>query len=247
MKRSGKQFFIFTVIVCAGLVCRLGTAVAQTPSEFSTDEMLEYTLNSIRSKMDSALDQNKDLSAKNASIRQRILSFKKELRELDDGLIRLRQETIDLKNDIKLQSKELKIQEKHLNNILERKKHMLFERDSLKTQIETIQTQRGLLTQNVEDTRFDIQEVQGSLKGPADSTLLNYYSEEKLKFLEMIKDYAQRIAEKQDRLDRMELGIADQLREKEAALRDQESLKRMVEDLGFQFKEEQAKTALLRR
>ena len=235
-------------ITCLVLgACLSGMAFAQLSSSMSTDQVLQYSMDSLRTKMDSAVNENRKLSAKNSSIRSRVLFLKKEMRELDDEIIGLKEHAVDIKNAVKLEAKELKVDDKHFNSILERKRHLMFERDTLKKRIESLRIEREMLEQDIDGAVFDVQGLKGSLTGPVSSNLLDFYSDEKVGFLDMFKDSRARAAEKRNTMDMLELQIADALRQKEQALRQQESLERTLKEWELQSKEAAAETELLER
>lgn len=245
--KDGAGQFKFVGLILFFVMMTVYPGAAQGRQSLSTDEFLEYSLEALRSKMNEAVEENRQISARNVSIRNRVLFLREEMRKLDDDLIKLKEQAIDLRNAIRLDAAELKLEEKQVNNLLERKRHLDFERDLLKKRMETSSLERGLLEQGVNETAFDIRELAGSVNGSTTSQLLNYFAEEKLKFLDMLKGYQIRIAEAQNKFDAEELVAAGHLRAKEIALRERERLEGQVSEWGLRLKEEQARTDLLKR
>lgn len=239
-----RNFSIRVAVIC--FMFSLVQIVSQAES-LSTKELLKYTLDSVRSKMNSAVQENQGLSIKNTSIRKRILFLKKEMRGQGDKMIILKEQAVNVKNSIKLSAAEVKLDDKRLTNVLERNRYLTFERDTLKTQLETMRLERDMMEDEVEEMSFDIKELEGSLGLPAASNLLDYYEEEKLRFIGMVQDYRRKIGGQQDKVDALDLKIAGQLRTKERALRERESLRRMMSDWGLRMKEEEARSDLLNR
>lgn len=244
--KDGARQFKFVGLILFFVMMTVYPGAAQGRQSLSTDEFLEYSLEALRSKMNEAVEENRQISARNVSIRNRVLFLREEMRKLDDDLIKLKEQAIDLRNAIRLDAAELKLEEKQVNNLLERKRHLDFERDLLKKRMETSSLERGLLEQGVNETAFDIRELAGSVNGSATSQLLNYFGEEKLKFLDMLKGYQIRIAEAQNKFDAEELVAAGHLRAKEIALRERERLEGQVSEWGLRLKEEQARADLLK-
>lgn len=222
-------------------------SMAVSALSMTTDELLERSLDSLRAKMDGAVAENQKLSAKNSSIRKRILFLKKEMRELDDQFILLKEQGIDLKNDIKADAQELKIEEKRFNNMLERKRYLTFERDTLKKQLETLGIEREMMEEEAEEISFDIQSMEGSVGQPVTSNLLDYYEEEKLELLAMLQESQKNVDRLRDDIAVIDLDIAGQLRKKEQALREQDSLKRSLSNWELRLKEEDARASLLNK
>jgi chromosome segregation ATPase len=245
--KDGARQFKFAVLISLFVMMSVCPGTAQGRQSLSTDEFLEYSLEALRSKMNEAVEANRQISARNVSIRNRVLFLREEMRKFDDDLIKLKEQAIDLRNAIRLDAAELKLEEKQVNNLLERKRHLDFERDLLKKRMETSSLERGLLEQGVNETAFDIRELAGSVKGSTTSQLLNYFAEEKLKFLDMLKGYQIRIADAQSRFDAEELLAAGHLRAKETALREKERLESQISEWDLRLKEESARADLLKR
>ncbi|MEW5895474.1 MAG: hypothetical protein AB1650_06935 [Candidatus Omnitrophota bacterium] len=241
MKKFFYRIFMFVFILSSFTVTG---SIAQL---LSTDQLLEYSLESLREKMDGAVKQNKNLSSKNSSIRNRILLLKKEAREFDDAIMRLREQAVSIENQIKLEAKELKIEEKRLNNVLEQKRHLELERDTLTKQIETTVLERNLLEQDVNETSFDVRTLKEAPKNQISGNLLNYYSDEKMRFLELLKGSRTRLNEKRDKVDSLEIQFVDKLREKEFLTRQQETLKRTLGDFELRLNEEESRRDLLKK
>lgn len=237
--------FLTTGAIIAALFA--SDAFAQARPALSTDEFLEYSLDALRSKMDSAVEENRQISTRNASIRNRVLFLREETRAMDDELIQLKGKAVDLRNLIRRDAAELKLEEKQLNNLFERKQHLDFEQDLLKKRMETSRLERDMLEQDVNETTFEVRELKGAVTGPAESQLLNYFAEEKVRFLEMIQGYQFRISDYQNKIDMEDLTLAGQLREKETALRENDQLKQQISDWELRLKEEQARAGLLAR
>ena len=233
-------------LCCVFMLTIPGAGFAAAES-LSTEELLEYGLESLRTRMDGAVEKNRKLSSKNSSFRKRILLLKKEMRELDDAMIRLKEQTSTVKRDIRTGAQELKMEEKQMNNMLERRRHMEFERDTLKNQMESLALERNLLKESVEEAEFDISELQGDLNAPISSNLLDYYEEEKLKLLDILQDYRKRIDEKRNKLNRYDRKTAARLRDKELVLRRRESFERTFADWQLRLNEEEARGALLNK
>ncbi|HRZ40842.1 MAG TPA: hypothetical protein P5246_07520, partial [Candidatus Omnitrophota bacterium] len=93
--------FICGLFLAAGPRAFL-SAQAQTADSISTDTFLEYTLADLREKMDKAIEQNRQLSAKNDSLQKRMLFLNQEMRQFSDEKMALMEQSVKLRESIKL-------------------------------------------------------------------------------------------------------------------------------------------------
>ncbi|HSA30436.1 MAG TPA: hypothetical protein P5160_01415 [Candidatus Omnitrophota bacterium] len=236
--------FICGLFLAAGPRAFL-SAQAQTADSISTDTFLEYTLADLREKMDKAIEQNRQLSAKNDSLQKRMLFLNQEMRQFSDEKMALMEQSVKLRESIKLGVNEAEVLRKHANNARERKQHLQLEVGSLAKRIASLDAERKLLVEKTEDVKTGLLQAQEGVRAKGDGSLLEYYFQEKYKFLDLVTQARARIQEKEDQLDTMDLGMAKELSRKERELLLQQSRQEEIASLRLKLRESRDKYDLL--
>ncbi len=212
----------------------------------NTEQLLEYTLEDLHASMDQALARNNKLSAKNESIRKRILFMRENLREMGDARLQLREDAVELRSMIKLRARELETREKQLNSIQERKRALARERETFAKRTETLDIEQELLQQKVDNYAMEIKELQMEVKSRSRNSLLDYYSEEKARLREMVKAARARIRDKQSGVDLLDVELSRKMRSHEKALHQNEILRDRLTALQLSIEDLRAQRELLR-
>jgi len=244
-----RKIFCLTLAVIFLMAGRdqIPSASAQQAGGMSTDEFLEYTLAGLRKKMDKAIEQNQQLSAKNDSLEKRMLFLQKEMREFSDQKMILMEQAVKLRESIKLGADENETVRKQANNSRERKQHLQLEIASLEKQVQSMDAERKYLVEKVDEVKGDLMRVQEGVRVKDKGDLLQYYGQEKYKFMELVAQARARIQEKEDRLDMLDLETARKLSLREKELLARQSLEEKVSSLRLKLRESRDKYALLER
>ncbi len=244
-----RKVFCLTLTVffsMAGSV-HIPSALAQPAAGMSTDAFLEYTLADLRDKMDEAIARNQQLSAKNDSLEKRMLFLQKEMREFSDEKMVLMEQAVKLRESIKLGANENETVRKHANNARERKQHLQLEIASLEKQVQSMDMERKYLAEKVDEVKADLMRVQEGVRVKGTDSLLQYYGQEKFKFMELVAQARGRVQEKEDQLDVLGLETARKLSLKEKELLARQSLEEKVSTLRLKLRDSRDKYALLER
>ncbi len=249
MIKPYKKFFYlaaFEAFLFTGL-CAAPSVFAQQAESISTDAFLEYTLADLREKMDAAIENNRQLSSKNDSLQKRMLFLNKESRDFSDEKMSAMEQAVKLRESIKLGANEIETIRKHANNARERKQYLQLEVANLTKQMGFMETERKLLSGKVDDLKVDLMTIREGVRPKEQGSLLQYYTQEKFNFIDMVTQARARVQEKESQVDLLDLDMAKELSLKERELLFQESRKEEVSSLRLKLRDANDKYDLLEK
>jgi len=153
-----------------------------------TDELLEYSVQDLRGRMQEVADHNKELSAKNSALRKRILLLRGKIRELGDKKVNGFEESLDLTEDIKLESNEFSLAESKTQTLRLQKARVQEESNKLRAQINDALEEKEALESKIGIQQSEIGAWGRQLKGAGSKSVSKIFREEKGQLSRLLKE-----------------------------------------------------------
>ncbi|MDP2653788.1 MAG: hypothetical protein Q8Q08_07125 [Candidatus Omnitrophota bacterium] len=212
-----------------GLVPGAG-AVSPGGGSMTSDDMLHYTLQDVQARLQEFAEENAKMSARNSSLRKRIMTVGQQIRDLENRNLGILEEKGGLKDSLDLGAQEDNVAVKTVRNLEEKIRFLENEGSELAARIAKSEALTQKLGRAIEEYRESIDQLAAEREGMV-SASRDRLKEERYKLVQLLKDRRQR----QALSEKNRLGVARQVepsqKTKEDLLSQRNTLKRQANQL----------------
>lgn len=128
----------------------------------SSDEMLQYTLNELKNRLQDVVQENTKLSNRNNALRKRMLSLRQDMRELENHKLNLMERNNDLRDFLKMDFRERALTVRKIKELTEEDSFSANVSEALMKAIEQNEARSEKLKSTMAKVQAGIQEIHRS-------------------------------------------------------------------------------------
>ena len=192
----------------------------------STDEVLEYSIMDLKTRMEKILEANKKLAEEKANLEQTIFSLTKQKSELEDEKMRLMEQSVNLTGFMKLELEESSLAKTKLKDLKTYRDQLKEDQSSLQNQMKKSEDRKSTLTGEIDDLEQKISLYQKQV--PKQRFVDNHSRKQKETVAVQIKAKSSVIDRRKDQRSLLEKELARQEENRLELIRQQENLKQQL-------------------
>ena len=242
MRQHIIPFLIFLFLIPASGMAAPQSATSNT---MSMDNMLEYTLTDLKNRMQDVASENGRLSERNNALRKRIITLRQELRNLENHKISLLEDAVEASDQIKLNTKELKILERKSDNVHKGAGYLADEQTQVRQQIGDAQQEEKKLQEELSALTQEVDQIHQDSRQSKTVNPKERLDHERYKFAQLIKEAQDRIRFNQQQSANSESRINSGQLKKDQVLHTQKSLQETLSLLEEDRRSQEEESSLL--